>query len=167
MVTTGLGELLGIDRTENFTRVMGEMRQRVLLHAAHDVQCGRRTGRWAAFSTARAPSSWRLFWPFCWRLSCWRRAAGAGRTAWTALWSTLGFAAFYIFTGFTYVYVFSEERPEMTDYNRYIYPYYAGWLVLAVPFCAAALKHAKPGALMHWALLALAAVCIWRVDAPL
>ena len=82
--------------------------------------------------------------------------------AWFSLWSTLGFAAYYIFIGFTYVYVFSEAA-EMTDYNRYIYPYYTGWLLAALAIFAAALRRAKPGALMHWALLALTAVCAWRV----
>lgn len=67
-----------------------------------------------------------------------------------------GFAAYYIFIGFTYVYVFSEAA-EMTDYNRYIYPYYTGWLLAALAIFAAALRRAKPGALMHWALLALTA----------
>ena len=51
----------------------------------------------------------------------------------------------------------------MTDYNRYIYPYYTGWLLAALAIFAAALRRAKPGALMHWALLALTAVCAWRV----
>ena len=59
--------------------------------------------------------------------------------AWFSLWSTLGFAAYYIFIGFTYVYVFSEAA-EMTDYNRYIYPYYTGWLLAALAIFAAALR---------------------------
>ena len=90
------------------------------------------------------------------------------RTAWTALWSTLGFAAFYIFTGFTYVYVFKEELAYgLGDYNRYIYPYYAGWLVFAVTMLCASLKNAKPGSLGTLFLLALCGGCIWRADAYL
>ena len=92
------------------------------------------------------------------------------RTAWTALWSTLGFAAFYIFTGFTYVYVFKEELAYgLGDYNRYIYPYYAGWLVFAVTMLCASLKNAKPGSLGTLFLLArrlhLACGCIFAAPA--
>ncbi len=88
------------------------------------------------------------------------------RTAWLALWSTLGFAAFYIFTGFTYIYVFPEEFGYgLGDYNRYIYPYYLGWFVLALSMLCASLKNTRPGGLGALFLLALCGGCIWRADA--
>ncbi len=39
--------------------------------------------------------------------------------------STVGFLAYYVFIGFTYVYVF---KTGITDYNRYINTYYIFWL---------------------------------------
>ena len=44
---------------------------------------------------------------------------GRKAVGWFALWSVLGFVAFYIFTGFTYVYVFKEvEAAGLSSYNR-------------------------------------------------
>lgn len=57
---------------------------------------------------------------------------GKIRTAWFSLLSAGGFLVFYIFTGFTYVYVFKgADGYGLVSYNRYIYPYYIGWLLAA------------------------------------
>ena len=47
------------------------------------------------------------------------------RIALYAVVSTLGFWAYYIFIGFTYVFVFKNG---ITDYNRYIGTYYIAWV---------------------------------------
>ena len=82
---------------------------------------GSQNGGVGRIVNGQAPWWWRLFWPFCWGLFCWKVAAGA--------WALREFSCgarwalpHIIFIGFTYVYVFSEAA-EMTDYNRYIYPY--------------------------------------------
>lgn len=63
---------------------------------------------------------------------CGSRAQKA-RTAWFAALSMLGFAAFYIFNIFTYAYIFKgQEALGLSNYNRYIYPYYIGWLLAAL-----------------------------------
>lgn len=55
------------------------------------------------------------------------------RAAWFAALSTLGFAAFYIFNIFTYAYIFKgQEALGLSNYNRYIYPYYIGWMLAAL-----------------------------------
>lgn len=161
MVTTGIAELLGIGRTQKFTDIMELMKSAVFQHAAHDVQ------RWRAGQHAGAYFQRLGLHTVLLILSILLAAFLLGdkrmrvRTAWTALWSTLGFAAFYIFTGFTYVYVFKEELAYgLGDYNRYIYPYYAGWLVFAVTMLCASLKNAKPGSLGTLFLLALCGGCI-------
>ena len=45
LLATGLGELFGINRTERFSRVMGEMWQAFYSTKAHHVQCGQPAGR--------------------------------------------------------------------------------------------------------------------------
>ncbi len=65
---------------------------------------------------------------------------GRARVLAFSLFSSLGFLAFYIFTGFTYVYVFKgADGTGLVSYNRYIYPYYIGWLLAALAILAAAL----------------------------
>ncbi len=58
-----------------------------------------------------------------------------------AVFSTLGFLAYYIFIGFTYVYVF---KAGITDYNRYVNTYYMMWLGGAlILFAIAAVQGSK------------------------
>lgn len=53
------------------------------------------------------------------------------------VFSTLGFFAYYIFIGFTYVYVFKKEgTASIIDYNRYINTYYVLWLGAAAVLLA-------------------------------
>ncbi len=49
-----------------------------------------------------------------------------------AVFSSLGFIIYYIFIGFTYVYVF---KVGITDYNRYINTYYILWVGGAIVLC--------------------------------
>ncbi len=59
------------------------------------------------------------------------------------VFSTLGFFAYYIFIGFTYVYVFKAEgTAAIKDYNRYFSTYYIAWfggaaVLLAIGACKA------------------------------
>ena len=168
MVTTGIAELLGIGRTQKFTDIMELMKSAFFNTRLTMFSVG------APDSTLGRIFNGSGFITVLLILSILLAAFLLGdkrmrvRTAWTALWSTLGFAAFYIFTGFTYVYVFKEELAYgLGDYNRYIYPYYAGWLVFAVTMLCASLKNAKPGSLGTLFLLALCGGCIWRADAYL
>ena len=70
---------------------------------------------------------------------CWRGAWLCGndsqrcKVAWFSVLSSLGFVAFYVFNIFTYVYIFKEaEASTLSNYNRYIYPYYIGWMLAAL-----------------------------------
>ena len=142
MVTTGIAELLGIGRTQKFTDIMELMKSAFFNTRLTMFSVG------APDSTLGRIFNGSGFITVLLILSILLAAFLLGdkrmrvRTAWTALWSTLGFAAFYIFTGFTYVYVFKEELAYgLGDYNRYIYPYYAGWLVFAVTMLCASLKN--------------------------
>lgn len=77
--------------------------------------------------------------------------------------SVLGFLAFYIFTGFTYVYVFKDlEAAGLSSYNRYIYPYYLGLMLVALALLARSLCRAKPHALGVGFLLMLSLGCSVR-----
>ncbi len=44
------------------------------------------------------------------------------------LTSLIGFVGYYVFHLFLYVYIFKDNAYELVSYNRYIYPYYIGWI---------------------------------------
>lgn len=166
MVTTGLCELVGIGRTEKFTQIMQSMwqalftaRMTMFSLGGQETRVGRLLNGSGAIVIALILVIFLIaFWMGDKRMKL--------RIAWVSLWSTLGFAAFYIFTGFTYVYVFKEGFGYgLGDYNRYVYPYYIGWLVLAVSMLCASLKNTAPGGVGALFLLALCGGCIWRADA--
>lgn len=166
MVLTGLRELLGIGRTQRFSDIMGLMWRAFYSTRLTMFSVGApegRLGRYLNGSGLMAVLVILTIFAAAFLLGDRRMRV---RTAWAALWSTLGYAAFTIFTGFTYVYVFPEAFAyQLGDYNRYIYPYYAGWLVLAVTMLSASLKNAKPGGPGLLFLLALCGGCLWRADA--
>lgn len=79
------------------------------------------------------------------------------RIALYAVLSTLGFWAYYIFIGFTYVFVF---KSGITDYNRYIGTYYIAWVGGAAALlivCAAGANAWRSGVRKICATLCLAA----------
>lgn len=76
---------------------------------------------------------------------------GKKRTVAMALSSRIGFAGYYIFHLFLYVYIFKDNAYGLVSYNRYIYPYYIGWLCLAVFSLCLAVKNGKRA----WAKAAL------------
>ncbi len=54
-------------------------------------------------------------------------------TALFAVFSSLGFFAYYVFIGFTFVFIFEDNvSATLVGYERYIYPYYIGWFAIAV-----------------------------------
>ena len=166
MVVTGLRELAGIGRTEKFTQIMQSMRQALYAARVTMFSLGGQETRLGKLLNGSGAIVITLI------LTVFLAAFLLGdkrmriRTAWVTLWSTLGFAAYYIFIGFTYVYVFKGDFGyALGDYNRYIYPYYIGWFVLAVSMLCASLKNSAPGGLGALFLLALCGGCLWRADA--
>lgn len=166
MVFTGLKELMGIGRTQKFSDIMGLMKNAFFNTRLTMFSIGAPEGRLGRIFNGSG---------FMVVLVIFAVLAAAFllgdkrmriRTAWFTLWTSLGFLAFYIFTGFTYVYVFKEYFAyQLGDYNRYVYPYYAGWLAAALAMLCASLKNAKPGSWGVLFLLALCGGCIWRAGA--
>lgn len=141
MLFTGVKELLGIGRTERFSRVMGKMGQYFYSTSLSEFRVGALDAGSGVGKYING-SGLVVVCIILGLLALAFFAAGKGRragVAWFSLWSTLGFAAYYIFIGFTYVYVF-PEADEMTNYNRYIYPYYLGWMLAAVAILALCLR---------------------------
>ncbi len=166
MVLTGLRELCGIGRTQKFADIMNLMRDAFFNTRLTMFSVGApesRIGR--VFNGSGFMVVLVIFVLLTAAMLAGDRKMRV-RTAWFTLWSTLGFLAFYIFTGFTYVYVFKEYFAyQLGDYNRYVYPYYAGWLAAAVAMLCASLKNAKPGGLGTLLLLLFCGGCVWRADA--
>ncbi len=160
MLFTGVAELCGVGRTERFSRVMGQMWQAFYTTSLSEFQLGLpgALGRLFNGSGAVIAAVTLGVLALAWWYAGKGRRAGVG---WFALWSTLGFAAFYIFTGFTYIYIFPVSS-EMTNYNRYIYPYYLGWLLAAVAMLCWSLRGARGRVVGMGALTALAAFSCWR-----
>lgn len=71
---------------------------------------------------------------------------GKKRTVAMALCSAVGFVGYYIFHLFLYVYIFKDNAYGLVSYNRYIYPYYIGWLCLAVFSLCLAVKNGRKAA---------------------
>lgn len=85
---------------------------------------------------------------------------GKKRTVAMALSSAVGFVGYYIFHLFLYVYIFKDNAYGLVSYNRYIYPYYIGWLCLAVFSLCLAVKNGRKA----WAkagLFVFVAVIFW------
>ena len=66
---------------------------------------------------------------------------GRIRTAVLYVTSLIGFVGYYVFHIFLYVYIFKSNAYELVSYNRYIYPYYMGWICFAVFSLCIAVKH--------------------------
>ena len=87
------------------------------------------------------------------------------RIAWFTLVSSAGFLAYYVFIGFTYVYVFNSfQAVVLLDYNRYIYPYYIGWMLAAVSLLALSLKNRPARHYGNAFLLAVSVIFFWRFN---
>ncbi len=58
--------------------------------------------------------------------------------------SILGFFAYYIFLGFTFVFIFkSDVNTSLVGYERYIYPYLIGWFMASVFFLCVSIINSK------------------------
>ena len=123
MLFTGLKELIGIDRTERFSRVMGQMWQAFYSTSLSEFSVGSTSSGIGKYFNGSGLVITLVILVVLGLAFLYAEKAYRPAVAWFTLFSTLGFAAFYIFTGFTYIYIFHEWQ-EMTDYNRYIYPYY-------------------------------------------
>ncbi len=166
MVLTGLAELFGIGRTQKFSDIMGLMKNAFFNTRLTMFSVGAPEGRLGRIFNGSGCMVVLVILAILLMAFLLGDKRMRVRTAWFALWSSLGFLAFYIFTGFTYVYVFKEYFAyQLGDYNRYIYPYYAGWLAAALVMLCASLENAKPHSVGTLFLLALCGGCIWRADA--
>lgn len=152
MLLRGISELLGIGRTEKFSRVMGMMVKNFFCLKMTALGSGAVV---AACILVLVGISW-----LCADERLLRR-----RCALFALLSTLGFVAFYVFTGLCYVYIFKDiESANLTGYERYVYPYYIGWMLCALYLlCSVAARQSKRfyGA-AQGTLLALLLLLGWR-----
>lgn len=147
MVTTGIAELLGFSRSAKFAQVAADMLDAFFANRLTMLGSG-----FAAVLVLLCLLA--LAW-LC-------GGAGQRRTvAWFALLSSLGFAAFYVFNIFTYVYIFKEaEASALSNYNRYIFPYYLGWAAMVLVLLGASLgarqgcRAGKKSVLLQGALFA-------------
>ncbi|MBR5521441.1 MAG: hypothetical protein IKU54_05535 [Oscillospiraceae bacterium] len=74
-------------------------------------------------------------------------------TSWT------GFIGYYIFHLFLYAYVFGSEAYTLASYDRYMYTFYIGWLMLAVCCVCLAVRDGY-SVLAGGGLLAVLAACL-------
>jgi hypothetical protein len=119
MVLTGAKELAGIGRTEKFSAIMGNMVRNFL--QVKNTMLGANVIV-AALVLAMALGAAVLT----------KNAALRGQSIRFAVLGLAGFFAFFVFIGFTYVYVFTDAISEtLVGYERYIYPYLLGWLIAA------------------------------------
>ena len=83
-----------------------------------------------------------------------------------AVLSTLGFAAWYWLLTMTYIYIFRADQSAIFEsYDRYVYPYYIGWLLGALVLLCVALARGQSRLvpLGRAGLLAFAALLLLRV----
>lgn len=157
MLVSGVKQLVGIAPTEKFTQLMGEMYTafftiKLTMLGSGAVVSIIILGIVALAALFAADKVHRV------------------RCILYGVLSSLGFFAFYIFTGFCYVFIFKDVEIQsggLVGYERYLYPYYIGWFLCAVMLlCITAAKPARRlyGA-AQGALFMLLAVLIWRVSA--
>ncbi len=164
MLFTGLKELIGIDRTERFSRVMGQMWQAFYSTSLSEFSVGSTSSGIGKYFNGSGLVITLVILVVLGLALLYAEKAYRPAVAWFTLFSTLGFAAFYIFTGFTYIYIFHEWQ-EMTDYNRYIYPYYLGWMLAAVAILCFVLRGARGKVVAAGGLSALMLFSVWRTAA--
>lgn len=85
------------------------------------------------------------------------------------VFSAFGFAAFYLFTGFCYAFIFKDYvYKDLVSYERYIFPYYLGWAIAACALLAhtASEKQRLAPGVPALALYGLCGLFCWRL-APL
>lgn len=154
MLLSGVSQLLGIGTTEKFADRMGR------LYAAFF------TSRVSMFGSGFVLVIIILLMLLFAALFAENRA-GRVRCGLFALFSTLGFFANYTFIGFSYVFVFKDiEAVNLVGYERYIYPYYIAWFIVAAALLGFSAQHGIKKHFYGVGSLALAgvfAVCFLRV----
>ncbi|MDD3430343.1 MAG: hypothetical protein PHG02_10110, partial [Oscillospiraceae bacterium] len=154
MLITGIGQLFAREKDPWFSQIMGQM--------------------------------WQAFYSSDWKLSM----VGSGvavvalivavllltlllsgdkrhrlRTGLYLLLTVPAFICYYIFIGFTYVYIFKPDIAAGLDsYNRYISPFYLGWLFGAVVLLAIGAKQSRIYGVLKGAVIGLSAVCLLRFN---
>ncbi|MGN0983521.1 MAG: hypothetical protein ACI4OI_01650, partial [Gemmiger sp.] len=149
VLTGGIRQLLGIGREEKFSRLMALMGQAFFSRRL----CLLGSGAVAvALITAVAGAAW-----LCAEKGARRRVAGV----WAAL--AFCFAALYVFHLILYHYNFAEEEAlALKDYDRYLSPYYMGWLLTMLCLLGQGLRRRLSGAALAGGTVALVAVFFWR-----
>ena len=132
MVLSGVKQLIGIDTTEKFSVIMGKMFSSFFEVNLTVIGSGFRVVMLILIVVLIAilASPERTH-----RIRC----------VIFAVFSTLGFAAYYLFIGFCYVFIFKDiESSSLMSYERYIYSYYIGWFLAALfLLCYTAVRKAK------------------------
>ncbi len=120
MLLLGTAQLLGIDPSAKFTSVMSLMAQNFTSLSLTMVGTG-------LFITLLIMAMFIVAIIFA------NNKQERISTALFAVFSALGFFAYYIFIGFTFVFIFEDNvSTTLVGYERYIYPYYIGWFALAL-----------------------------------
>ncbi|MBE6887688.1 MAG: hypothetical protein E7484_04610 [Ruminococcaceae bacterium] len=154
MLIEGIKQLLGIGTTEKFVQVMGQMLSNYFNIRLTVLGSGLRVTivilclTAVAFLTA-ADKRQKI------------------RSVLYAVLSTAGFAVYYIFIGFCFVFVFKDaEAASLASYERYVYPYYIGWFLAAVMLVAqsAAQKTQKIYGLARASVLAVTLLMVLRLS---
>lgn len=130
MMIQGVKELFGIGRTEQFTQ-MGKAMQQAYI--------GRTVCLLGSGVVVTAIIAAILLVAFLCGDSQHKK-----RVALYAVCSSAGFAAFWVFHWFLYLYVFRAiEGTELKDYSRYFMEYYFGWMLGALVLLAMATRRKK------------------------
>lgn len=147
----GLKELFSPNKSEKFTHVMSRMTQEFF--SVRDTMLG------SGFLVCALILALLALAFFTFREKKQKRT-----TALFALLSAAGFAAYFLFLAFTYIYIFIDsEAYAIVGYERYVGPFFVGWLLLALCFAGQAAKGQRWLNAGKWALLALSALFFIRV----
>lgn len=128
MMTQSIKELLGIGTTEKFTEIMNRMYSSFFTINLTIFGSGLRV---VLLVLAILGIAYIISGDKTHKLRC----------AIYAIFSSLGFVAYYLFIGFCYVFVFkAHESQYLMSYERYIYPYYMGWFLGAMGLLAMSIQ---------------------------
>ncbi len=120
MMTLGVFGLFGINATESFSSTMSDMTQAFFTLPISMMGAGVNIVLFILFILAVAAV---FTGERAHRLRC----------VIFAILSSLGFVAYHTFIGFTFAFVFKDDVSRyLIGYERYIYPYYLAWFVVAL-----------------------------------
>lgn len=146
----GLRQLLGIGREEKFAQLMTLMGEAFLTRRVCLLGSGAAA---VGIITAAAALAWLAS----------GRGAARRRVLGVHLALAFCFAALYLFHLILYHYNFAEtEALALKDYDRYLSPYYIGWLLTMLCLLGRAAGKRLPGPALGAGAAAMAAVFCWR-----